>query len=177
METFSTLLAVCAGNSAVPGEFPTQRPVTRSFDVFFDLRLNKRLDKQSWGWWFETLSRPFWRHCNVCRYSYYAATRILDWYPYINSCFCIDLSTANIEAHEIYHTLLCTSSDIDHNVAKSGFTILLCPRFYPGKSIHFHDRWLHGYWCYLQNISWCLCLPFVKEMMFTNSIEVVILSR
>ena len=44
------------------GEFPTQRPVTRSFDVFFDLRLNKRLSKQSWGWWFETLSRPLWPH-------------------------------------------------------------------------------------------------------------------
>ena len=47
-----------------PGEFPTQRPVTRSFDVFFDLRLNKRLSKQSWGWWFETLSRSLWRHRN-----------------------------------------------------------------------------------------------------------------
>ena len=45
--------------------FPAQRPVTRSFDVFFDLRLNKRLSKQSWGWWFKTLSRPLWRHCNV----------------------------------------------------------------------------------------------------------------
>ena len=65
METFSTLLAICAGNSPVPGEFPAQRPVTRSFDVFFDLRLNKRLRKQSWGWWFETLSRPLWRHCNA----------------------------------------------------------------------------------------------------------------
>ena len=43
----------------------TQRPVTRSFDVFFDLRLNKRLRKQSWGWWFETLSRPLWRQCNA----------------------------------------------------------------------------------------------------------------
>ena len=40
METFSAQLAICAGNSAVPDEFPTQRPVTRSFDVFFDLRLN-----------------------------------------------------------------------------------------------------------------------------------------
>ena len=47
------------------GEFPVQRPVTRSFDVFFDLPLNKRLSKQSWGWWFETLSRPLWCHCNV----------------------------------------------------------------------------------------------------------------
>ena len=43
METFSVLLAICAGNSPVTGEFPSQRPVTRSFDVFFDLRLNKRL--------------------------------------------------------------------------------------------------------------------------------------
>ena len=64
METFSALLAICTGNSPVPGEFHAQRPVTRSFDVFFDLRLNKRLSKQSWGWWFETLSCPLWRHWN-----------------------------------------------------------------------------------------------------------------
>ena len=64
METFSALLAICAGNSPVPGEFPTQRPVTRSFDVYFDLRPDKRLSKQSWGWWFETPSRPLWRHRN-----------------------------------------------------------------------------------------------------------------
>ena len=41
MEAFSALLAICAGNSPVLGEFPAQRPVTRSFDAFFDLRLNK----------------------------------------------------------------------------------------------------------------------------------------
>ena len=64
METFSALLDICAGNSPVPGEFHAQRPVTRSFDVFFDMRLNKRLSKQSWGWWLETLSRPLWRHRN-----------------------------------------------------------------------------------------------------------------
>ena len=64
METFSALLAICAVNLPVPGEFPAQRPVTRSFDVFFDLRRNKRMSKQSWGWWFETLSRSLWRHCN-----------------------------------------------------------------------------------------------------------------
>ena len=46
-------------------EFPTQGPVTRSFDVFFDLPLNKQLSKQSWVWWFATLSRPLWRHSNV----------------------------------------------------------------------------------------------------------------
>ena len=67
METFSTLLVICAGNSPVTGEFSAQRPGTRSFDVFFDLRLNKQLSKQSWGWWFATPSCPLWRHCNVCR--------------------------------------------------------------------------------------------------------------
>ena len=64
METFSALLPICPGNSPVPGEFPAQRPVTRSFDVFFDLRPNKRLSKQSRCWWFETPSSPLWRHCN-----------------------------------------------------------------------------------------------------------------
>ena len=53
-----------SGEFTGPGEFPTQRPVTRSFDVFFDLHPNKRLSKQWWGWWFETLSCPFWRHRN-----------------------------------------------------------------------------------------------------------------
>ena len=66
METFSALLAICAGNSPVTGEFPAQRSVTRSFDVFFDLRLNKRLSKQSWGWWTETPPRPLWRHSDEC---------------------------------------------------------------------------------------------------------------
>ena len=62
MITFSALLAFCAGNSPVTGEFPAQRPVMQSFDVFFDLRMSKRLSKHSWGWWFETPSSPLWRH-------------------------------------------------------------------------------------------------------------------
>ena len=59
-------------------EFPAQRPVTRSFDVFFDLRPNKRLSKQSRGCWFETHSRPLWRQRNVyllsigCRWVIYS---------------------------------------------------------------------------------------------------------
>ena len=64
METFSAWLAIFARNSPVTGEFTAQRPLTPSFDVFFDLRLNKRLSKQSWCWWFGTASRPLWRHCN-----------------------------------------------------------------------------------------------------------------
>ena len=63
METFSALLALCAGNSLVTVEFPSQRPVTQSFEDFFDLRLNKLLSKQSWAWWFETPPRTLWCHC------------------------------------------------------------------------------------------------------------------
>ena len=62
IETYSALLALCAGNSSVIGEFPSQRPVTRSFVVFFHLCLNKRLSKQSWGWWVKTPLYPLWRH-------------------------------------------------------------------------------------------------------------------
>ena len=65
METFSALLALCAGNSPVTGEFPAQRPVARGSDVFFDLGLNKWCSKQSLGWWFETPSPSLWRRCNA----------------------------------------------------------------------------------------------------------------
>ena len=64
METVSALLAICAGNSPVPAEFPAQMPVALGFDVFSDLRPNKRLSKQSWGWWLETPSHSLWRHRN-----------------------------------------------------------------------------------------------------------------
>ena len=80
MEIIAALLANCAGNSPVPGEFPAQRPVTRSSDVFFDLRLNKRLSKQSWGWWFETLSRSLCRHCNY-----------FDWYIFSENLISTEL--------------------------------------------------------------------------------------
>ena len=73
METFSALLAICAGNSPVSGEFLAQRSVTRSFYVFFDLRSNKRLSKQLWVWWLETHSPPLWRHSNGLKVG-------MDWY-------------------------------------------------------------------------------------------------
>ena len=63
-KTFSVLLAIRTGNSPVTGEFPAQRSLRRTFDVFLDLRLNKRWSKESWGWWIETPSRPLLRHCN-----------------------------------------------------------------------------------------------------------------
>ena len=63
METFSASLVLCTGNSPVTGEFPSQRPITRSFDAFFALHVNKRLSTQSRCLWFETPSHSFWRHC------------------------------------------------------------------------------------------------------------------
>ena len=65
MEIFSALLAICKGNPRVSGGFPSQRPVTQSFDAFFDLRLKKRLSKQLRRRWFETSLRSLWRHYNV----------------------------------------------------------------------------------------------------------------
>ena len=65
METFSTLLTLLCGEFTGHRLIPTQRPMTLSFDIFFNLRRNKRSSKQSWGWWFETLSCLLWRHCNV----------------------------------------------------------------------------------------------------------------
>ena len=65
VETFSVLLALGMGNSAVTGEFLAQRPVTRNFNVFVDFHLNKRWSKHSSRRWFETSSRPLWRHYNV----------------------------------------------------------------------------------------------------------------
>ena len=76
---------MCAGKSPVPGELPAQRPVTQSFDVFFDLRLNKRLVKQSWGWWFETLSHPLWRLCILDIYVC-CLRRHRSWYLILMAC-------------------------------------------------------------------------------------------
>ena len=86
METLSALLAICAGNSPVPGDFPTQRPVTRSFDVFFDLRLHKRLNKQSPGWWF---LRRYPAHYDVTLMipEYSGLTTRRDWWPNTLSYF------------------------------------------------------------------------------------------
>ena len=74
------------GNSPVTGELPAQRPVTRSFDVFFNLRLNKRLSKHSWGWWFETPSRPLWRHNNVWLTLRSWVTELSKDNKYVESC-------------------------------------------------------------------------------------------
>ena len=103
MEKFSALLAFCAGNSPVTGEFPAQRPVTRSFDVFFYVLLNKRLSKQSWDWWFETPSRPLWRHCNGNGAEWGMLLHGNSWHYYRDTLSCSQVSAiySNI-GHKIH---------------------------------------------------------------------------
>ena len=108
METFSTLLVICVGNSAVHGEFPAQRPVTRSFDVFFDLRLNKSLSKKSWGWWFETPLCPLWRHSNE-KMAFLILATTLQWrqneHNGVSIIYLIVCSGADKRKHEISGSL------------------------------------------------------------------------
>ena len=87
LETFSALLALCAENSPFPCEFPSQNPVTWRSDVYFDLRLNKRLSKQAWGWRFEMPLRSLWRHCNggpitvtICHSLFKFSWKLLQFY-------------------------------------------------------------------------------------------------
>ena len=84
------------------GEFPSQRPVTRSFDVFVDLSLNKLLSKQSRRRWFETSSRSLWRHCNaIGKFPTFRRHKMTDlgrcwlrhllvvWWQFHRKCTCI----------------------------------------------------------------------------------------
>ena len=68
---------------------PSQRPVTRCFAVFFDLRLNKRLGEQSRGWWIETSSRSLWRHCSEqsCNISCFVVLVVFRWFPILPISF------------------------------------------------------------------------------------------
>ena len=84
-ETFSMLLALCGGNSPVTGEFPLPMPLTRSLNIFSDLRLHKRLSKQSRHRWFETPSHWLWRNWNVIIWVH---SKILS-----NECLLITLTT------------------------------------------------------------------------------------
>ena len=92
------------GEFTGPGEFPAQRPVTRSFDVFFDLRLNKRLSKQPWGWWFESPPWSLRRHCNAENVDHRSDLRVTyDTRSLAMSCYC------SYRGDWIFHCRLFTS--------------------------------------------------------------------
>ena len=106
MEAFSALLALCEGNSPVAGEFPSQRPVTRSFDVFFDLCLNKRLNEQSWGWWFQTPSCSLRRHCNeqITQPQEHTASQNVCIFHRI-CCTCMPCKSYNVNAMDVQYEI------------------------------------------------------------------------
>ena len=95
METFSALLVLCAGNSPVTGEFPTQRLVTQSFDVFFYLCLNKWLSKQLWGWWFETPWCSLWHHCYADTKLYTCIQLVMTTMVSVMLSCCLDKKSMN----------------------------------------------------------------------------------
>ena len=105
MKTFSALLALCEGNSPVTGEFPSQRPVTRSFEVFFDMRLNKRLSKKSKRRWFETPSRSLWCHCNV-RYTIHCSP-LCEILVYSKPCYRQPINMWIKNYHHIIYSAIC----------------------------------------------------------------------
>ena len=86
------------GEFTGPSEFPTLRRVRRSFDVFFDLRLNKRLSKQPWGWWFETPSWSLWHQCNVVMTTYSAISddEVVKLTFYCFQCMVIDKESISL---------------------------------------------------------------------------------
>ena len=96
MEAFSTLLSLCAGNSPATVNSPHRGQWRGTLMFFFDLRWNKRLSKQPWGWWFKTPSWSLWRQCNeqnvlltltsMCLYIY---MHIDPYVLYISICLCI----------------------------------------------------------------------------------------
>ena len=123
------------GEFTGPGEFPTQRPVTRSFDDFVDLRLNERLSKQPWGWWFEILSWSLWRQCNdmpmgaICKLKICYTCLVVVLYAVLCS---FDQITMGPDCICMYH-LSCNSIHIILTLYKPQFTL---------------RRYLTMKWCY-----------------------------
>ena len=150
METFSALLALCARNSPVPGEFPTQRPVTRSFDVFFDLHPNKRSSKQWWGLWFETPSSPLWRHCNdqpaLSHMVGRTATVVYRSGMYI-SVMCLSMYYAKI-SHEV---VFMNKNQID---------IKFCS---------IHQNGVSPWWSLIGLLNWCFIILFKSPQIICGS--------
>ena len=145
METFSALLAICAGNSPASGEFPAQRPVTRSFDVFFDMCLNKRLRKQSWGWRFETLSHPLWRHCDNHSNAFIVYQQMEQ-----NCCYQTAVDKARIENFAACY--VCSELNYDKSILSTWICASFCP------------LWVFDYkdllW-FLENMKECACPSIV----------------
>ena len=120
METFSELLALCAGKSPHKGRW-------RGALMFFSaLCLNKRLSKQSWGWWIETPSHPSWRHSNSYRYVQY-----IPWNIRISGFSAVFLLWS-------HYAFLAESCDIFAHILQGCFIGTEAIAGLPNK-VHYHD--------------------------------------
>ena len=151
------------GEFTGPGEFPTQRPVTRSFDVFFDLRLNKRLSKQPWGWWFETQSCPLWRHHNGPLRTW-RCTRLVV----------VILFMWSFPFHKIWF-VLCAYDETATNYQLIALTICRCIiRLW---SLNLSETLVRGYLC----ILWIKCVYIlwnecIAKVFLNTTLKYIILS-
>ena len=136
METFPALLAHCVGNSPVTGEFPSQRPVMWSFDVFLDLWLNEQFSKQSWGWWFETPTRSLWRHCNAI----------------------FDVTGTKVNWSDISRFYNRVGFDTKCKICLTPFDI-----FATRYTINMGILWRHFEHIDYQSMQWCVCLLSQKK--------------
>ena len=181
METFSALMAICAGNSPVLGEFPAQRPVTRSFDVFFDLHLNKRLSKQSWGWWFETLSRPLWHHCNgeLAQVQFKARSSVhkpgaSQWFTGSYQ-FCLQRGTSIIYSGPKINLVVIDGEEIDYPRGYPRAILTMMLTHWWNYTVPNDDiiKWDHfaRYWPFVRGIQrWAMDSPHTRPM--TRSFDV-----
>ena len=173
MEIFSASLASSAGNSPVTGEFPAQRPVTRSFGVFINLRLKQQLSKQRRRRWFETSSRSSWRHCSewepkfptheICT-RYQLVFVLLQfgtsrYYPY--SDVIMSAMASQITGVWTVCSLVCSGKS--ENISKLGVIGLLrgihrwpvdSPHKGPSNAENASIRWHHHYWCPSWLLHW-----------------------
>ena len=103
----------------VPVGFPSKRPVTQNFDVFFDLLLNKRLSKQSRHWWFEMPSRWLWRQCNDLA----SQQNIRLWYILCSGVTCLHIppNATNLQFWWLY---CITNVETQFYVAMIGHVVL-----------------------------------------------------
>ena len=123
-DIFRVAVILC-GELKDPRWIPLTKPMTRRFDVFFDLCLNKRVNKQSRRWWFETQSRPLWRHCN--------ANPILIWWG-IHMLLILMCRSINYIVHALVHSessLANTLLPLDYFILKIQYVIatkaICCP--------------------------------------------------
>ena len=111
------------------GEFTGHRwiPRTKAIDVFFDLRLNKRMSKQWWGWWFVTSRHSLWRHFNVlsgslqrweCRLLKYFILENRNLFVVCSRHFCCRWRKALRRRQSSWYWCIYTSTNIPFSVAE-----------------------------------------------------------